>query len=72
MNKLIKKLFPFNKEIIKETLEGIKGYTDAGFAEKVFRLHLRYTDDNDELYFKDYLNDFHDVAKDYEKLKLSL
>lgn len=49
-----------------------KGYTDAGFAEKVFHLHLRYSGDHDELYFRDYLMDHPDVAADYETLKLSL
>ncbi len=32
-----------------------KGYTEDGFAERVFHLHLRYCGDNDELYFRDYL-----------------
>ncbi len=49
-----------------------KGYTENGFAEKVFHLHLRHWGDNDELYFRDYLNDHPMVARDYEKLKLSL
>ena len=49
-----------------------KGYTEKGFAERVFHLHLRYEGDNDELYFRDYLNEFLDVAKEYENLKLSL
>ena len=49
-----------------------KGYTANGFAERVFHLHLRYTGDNSELYFRDYLNEFPDIARDYEKLKLSL
>lgn len=49
-----------------------KGYTENGFAERVFHLHLRYKGDNDELYFRDYLDEFSDVAKEYEKLKLSL
>ena len=49
-----------------------KGYTENGFAERVFHLHLRYTGDNNELYFRDYLNEFPDIAKEYEKLKLSL
>ena len=49
-----------------------KGYTEDGFAERVFHLHLRYIGDNRELYFRDYLNDFPDIAKEYEKLKLSL
>ena len=49
-----------------------KGYTENGFSERVFHLHLRYTGDNSELYFRDYLNEFLDIAKEYEKLKLSL
>lgn len=49
-----------------------RGYTSDGFAEKVFHLHLRYEGDNDELYFRDYLNDNPLLAKQYEELKLSL
>ena len=49
-----------------------KGYSENGFSEKVFHLHLRYAGDNNELYFRDYLNEFPNIAKEYEKLKLSL
>ena len=49
-----------------------KGYTENGFAERVFHLHLRKAGDNDELYFRDYLNAHPEAAKEYEKLKLSL
>jgi len=49
-----------------------KGYTENGFAERVFHLHLRYVGDNDELYFRDYLIEHPDVAGEYEKLKLKL
>lgn len=49
-----------------------KGYTEDGFAEKVYHLHLRYRGDNGELYFRDYLIEHADVAKEYEKLKLEL
>ena len=49
-----------------------KGYTVDGFAEKVFHVHLRYAGDNDELYFRDYLNDNSDIAHEYENLKLKL
>ncbi len=38
----------------------------------MFHLHLRYVGDNDELYFRDYLNDNPLLAKQYEELKLSL
>lgn len=49
-----------------------KGYTEDGFAEKVFHLHLRLKDDINEIYFRDYLNAHQDIAKEYEKLKLKL
>ena len=49
-----------------------RGYTSEGFAEKVFHLHLRYFGDNDELYFRDYLNAHPAVAKEYEALKRAL
>lgn len=49
-----------------------KGYSEEGFAEKVFHVHLRHAGDNDELYFRDYMNDNPDLAKAYEKLKISL
>ena len=49
-----------------------KGYTKNGFADKVYHIHLRYAGDNAELYFRDYLNEHPDVAKQYETLKLQL
>lgn len=49
-----------------------KGYTEEGFAERVFHLHLRLMGDHDELYFRDYLNTHPDAAKEYEALKLGL
>lgn len=49
-----------------------KGYTENGFAERVFHLHVRLKNDIDEVYFRDYLNSHPAVARDYETLKLSL
>lgn len=49
-----------------------RGYTENGFAEKVFHIHLRHWGNNDELYFRDYMNENLMMAKEYEKLKLSL
>lgn len=49
-----------------------KGYTESGFAEKVFHLHIRLENDKDEIYFRDYLNAHPDAAKEYEQLKLKL
>ena len=48
-----------------------KGYTENGFAEKVFHIHLRYWGDNDEVYFRDYMNSNPILAKEYEEQKLT-
>ena len=48
------------------------GYTKDGFSDKVYHIHLRYTGDNDELYFRDYMNEHPELAKEYEALKLRL
>ena len=49
-----------------------KGYTNKGFAERVFHLHLKESGDNKELYFCKYLKENPSVAKEYEKLKIDL
>lgn len=49
-----------------------KGYTPAGFAEKVFHLHVRYPGDWHELYFRDWLREHPEDANEYAALKLSL
>lgn len=49
-----------------------KGYTINGYADKVFHIHLKNYGDCDELYFRDYLNENEQKAKEYEKLKLEL
>lgn len=49
-----------------------KGYTKEGFAEKVYHLHVRHYDNWNELYFRDYLMEHEDAAREYGKLKLSL
>lgn len=49
-----------------------KGYTESGYAERVFHIHVRCYGDNDEIYFCDYLNSHPDTANEYERLKLSL
>ncbi len=46
-----------------------KGMTCEGFAGEVFLLHIRYAGDWDELYFRDYLLEHPDVAKEYGELK---
>ncbi|MDE7406074.1 MAG: GrpB family protein [Clostridiales bacterium] len=49
-----------------------KGYTENGYAERVFHLHIRLENDTDEIYFRNYLIAHPDIAKDYEQLKLRL
>ena len=49
-----------------------KGYTEEGFAEKVFHLHLVHAGEQPEILFRDYLNTHPEDAKAYEALKLSL
>ncbi len=49
-----------------------KGYTAHGYAERVFHLHLRCDGDHDELYFRDYLREHPEVAREYERMKLKL
>ena len=49
-----------------------KGYTENGFADKVFHLHLRVCGDHSELYFRDYLSAHKDIADEYARLKLTL
>ncbi len=49
-----------------------KGYTQSGFAERVYHLHVRRHADWDELYFRDYLIDHPEVAESYGALKIEL
>ncbi len=49
-----------------------KGYTKYGFARDVFHLHLRRKEDCDEIYFRDYMNQHPEEARDYESLKIFL
>jgi len=50
----------------------IKGYTDTGFADKVYHIHVRYPGDWDELHFRDYLIAHPEAAAEYAVLKRSL
>ncbi len=62
----------FSQEVpfLQEKLNN--GYTNKGFAEKVYHLDIRYHGDWDELYFRDYLEQYKEVAIEYGDLKLSL
>ena len=44
-----------------------RGYTENEFVERVFHLHLWYVGYNNELYFRDYLIEYSNVANKYEK-----
>ena len=50
----------------------MKGYTPQGFKGQVFHVHVRYSGDWDELYFRDYLLAHPEIADEYGKLKLEL
>lgn len=50
----------------------LKGYTPEGFKGQVCHIHVRYSGDWDELYFRDYLIEHHEVAKAYGKHKMEL
>lgn len=50
----------------------MKGYTPQGFEGQVFHVHIRYSGDWSELYFKDYLLTYPEIADEYGKLKMEL
>lgn len=64
-----------NYILMDEALDKIsfnKGYTANGYADRVFHIHIKECGDCDELYFRDYLNDNDEKAKEYERLKEEL
>lgn len=50
----------------------MKGYTSSGFIGQAYHLHVRYCGDWDELYFRDYLILYPEIAGKYGELKLHL
>ena len=50
----------------------MKGYTPQGFKGQAYHVHVRYNDDWDEIYFRDYLLKHHEIADEYGRLKLEL
>lgn len=60
------------KDDTQKTVDLNKGYTASGFAEKVFHLHVKPFGDWDELYFRDYLRENPNTARQYEMLKQNL
>jgi len=75
-NDIVKEILLDNHYVLMcETPDKIslnKGYTANGYADKVFHIHIKKYGDCDELYFRDYLNDNDEKAKEYEKLKEEL
>lgn len=49
-----------------------KGYTPQGFAQQVYRLHVRHFGDWGELYFRDYLCAHPEEAWAYAVLKMEI
>lgn len=50
----------------------MKGYTENGFRGQAYHVHVRYSGDWHELYFRDYLYAHPETAHDYGELKKSL
>lgn len=59
----------------KKHLMFVKGYTEEGLADESFHVHMGPLSLDwlwDRVYFRDYLNDFPEVAAEYESLKMRL
>lgn len=50
----------------------VKGYTLNGFRGQAYHIHVRYSGDWDELYFRDYLKLHPEIASEYGELKARL
>lgn len=50
----------------------MKGYTENGFEGQAYHVHVRYSGDWHELYFRDYLCAHPEAAQEYGELKKSL
>jgi GrpB-like predicted nucleotidyltransferase (UPF0157 family) len=50
----------------------MKGYTPQGFQGQVFHVHVRYSEDGDELYFRYYLIEHPEIADKHGRLKIEL
>lgn len=56
----------------EEKMMFLKEYTENGFQGQAYHIHVRYSGDWDEIYFRDYLLANPDVAKEYGELKVQL
>ncbi|ULQ60225.1 GrpB family protein [Brucepastera parasyntrophica] len=50
----------------------VSGYTIRGFVGQAYHVHIRYSSDNDEIYFRDYLIAHSSAAREYEAVKTRL
>lgn len=50
----------------------MKGYGTNGFEVQAYHVHVRYSGDWDELYFRDFLIINSEIAKEYGNLKIKL
>jgi GrpB-like predicted nucleotidyltransferase (UPF0157 family) len=76
--RLMKKLAPLDYLYIPKPenppphMMFVKGYTLEGFNGQPYHLHVRYSGDWDELYFRDYLKTHPEIAGEYSELKVKL
>lgn len=56
----------------KDVIMYLRGYTPLGFEGQAVHIHVRYSGDWDELYFRDYLILHPDIANEYGALKRML
>lgn len=50
----------------------MKGYSPDGYQGQAYHVHVRYSGDWDELYFRDFLIMHPEIAAEYGRLKLNL
>lgn len=56
----------------KDIIIFLKGYTPRGFVGQAYHIHVRHSGDYDELYFRDYLIAYPEIAAAYAELKRGL
>lgn len=66
---LTKDWIVMSKNVSPLTISLNQGYTINGYAEKVFHLHVREHGDNEQIHFRDVLNQDDTLKKEYEELK---
>jgi len=77
-NKIIESLQKLNYHFIPKPenppphMMFVKGYTIHGFHGQAYHIHIRYSGDCDEIYFRDYLIQNPKIAQEYSALKLQL